>query len=313
MKFRNILFGFVAMISLTFFAASCTKEDPVKPTPVVPNTIVDVVINTADFSLLKAAVVKAGLVDALKGANLTVFAPTNAAFISAGFKDEAAINAADPVALASILKYHVLASKVLAADVKTADNTELTMLSGGKAYITKDANGVSINAAKVTKADVAADNGVIHIIDAVIQVPTKNILELVVATPSLSLLKEAVLRASTGKTKVATILSGAGPFTVFAPTNAAFEAAGFNSAKIASTDPDFLATVLTYHVVAARVYSTNLKSGNVKTAEGREVAINAANGTVTGGLNSTPSKITAVNIGATNGVVHVIDAILLPK
>ena len=311
MNFKNILFGFVAMISLSFFAASCTK-DPVV-TPPAPNTIVDVVIGNADFSLLKAAVVKAGLVDALKGPNLTVFAPTNAAFISAGFKDEAAINAADPVALAAILKYHVLAAKVPAADVKTADNTELTMLSGGKAYITKDANGVSINAAKVTKADVAADNGVIHVIDAVLLVPTQNIVEAVVATPGLSLLKEAVLRASTGKTDVAKILSGAGPFTVFAPTNAAFEAAGFNSAKIKTTDPDFLATVLTYHVVAARVYSTNLKSGNVKTAEGREVTINAANGTVTGTLNSTPSKITAANVRVTNGVVHLIDAILLPK
>ena len=310
MKLRNLFFTLIAIASFTF-ATSCTEDEVIKP--VVTNNIVDVVTNTADFSLLKTAVVKAGLVDALKGANLTVFAPTNAAFIAAGFKDEAAINAADPAVLAAILKFHVLGSKVLAADIKTADNTEVTTLNG-KAYVTKDAAGaVSINAAKVTKADVAADNGVIHIIDAVIVPPSKTITDLVVATADLSLLKEAVLRASTGKTNVAAILASAGPFTVFAPTNKAFEAAGFNSAKIKTTDADFLATVLTYHVVAARVFSTNLKSGNVKTAEGREVAINAANGTVQGGLNSTPSKITAVNITATNGVVHVIDAILLPK
>ena len=310
MKLRNFFFALIAIASFSL-VTSCTDEEPV--TPVKTNNIVDVVVNTPDFSLLKTAVVRAGLSDALKGANLTVFAPTNQAFINAGFKTEADINAADVTVLANILKYHVLASKVAAADIKTADNQELTMLSGAKAYLTKDANGVSINAAKVTKADVAADNGVIHIIDAVIIAPTKTIVDLVVGNPDLKLLKEAVLRASTGKTPVATILSGAGPFTVFAPTNTAFENAGFNSAKIASSDPDFLATVLTYHAVAARVFSTNLKSGNVKTVEGREVTINAANATVQGGLNSTASKITAVNILATNGVVHVIDAILLPK
>jgi uncharacterized surface protein with fasciclin (FAS1) repeats len=310
MKLRNLFFTLIAIASFSF-ATSCTEDEVVKP--VVPNTIVDVVTNTPDFSLLKTAVVHAGLADALKGANLTVFAPTNQAFINAGFKDEAAIKAAAPADVAAILKFHVLATKVLAADIKTADNAEVTTLNGAKAYVTKDANGVSINGAKVTKADVLADNGVIHIIDAVIIPPSKNIVELVVATPDFSLLKEAVLRASKGKTDVAKILSSAGPYTVFAPTNTAFENASYNAAKIAAADSDFLATVLTYHTVAARVFSTNLKSGNVKTAEGREITINATNGTVQGGLNSTASKITTANIFATNGVVHVIDAVLLPK
>jgi uncharacterized surface protein with fasciclin (FAS1) repeats len=179
--------------------------------------------------------------------------------------------------------------------------------------LTKDANGVSINGANVTKADVAADNGVIHVINAVILPPSKNIVELVVADANLSLLKVAVLRASEGKTKVATILSGAGPFTVFAPTNKAFTNAGFDEAKLKALDPDFLATVLTYHVIGARVHSTNLKSGNAKTVEGRDVTIDAANATVRGGLNSTASKVETANIIATNGVVHVIDALLLPK
>lgn len=307
MQLKSIFFTLLAATSLTLLV-SCDKDETT-----TPNTIVDVVVNGSDFSLLEAAVIHAGLVDALKGANLTVFAPTNQAFINAGFKDEAAIKAADKNVIGDILKYHVLASKVKSTDIATADNQELVMLSGKKAYLTKDANGVSINAAKVTSADVAADNGVIHVINAVIVAPTSNIVELVVATPSLSLLKEAVLRASTGKTNVAAVLAGAGPFTVFAPTNTAFEAAGFNSAAIAKADPDFLATVLTYHTIAARVYSTNLKTGNVKTVEGREVAINATAATVQGGANANASKITAANIFATNGVVHVIDAVLLPK
>lgn len=308
-KLKNVLFAMMAVCSVSFFVACDEEEDVVTP---VSNSIVDVVVKGDNFSLLEAAVLHAGLADALKGANLTVFAPTNDAFIKAGFKDEAAIKAADKNVIGAILKFHVLAGKTLAADIKTADNQEIKMFDGTNAYLTKNVSGVSINAAKVTTADVPADNGVIHVIDAVIVPPSKNIVELVVADANLSLLKEAVLRASTGKTNVATVLSS-GAFTVFAPTNKAFEAAGFNSAKIATTDPDFLAKVLTHHAVAARVFSTNLKSGAVKSVQGDDLTIDATAATVKGSNNSMASKITAVNVVATNGVVHVIDAVLIPR
>ncbi len=217
----------------------------------------------------------------------------------------------DLILYSLILTYHVLASKVAAADIKTADNQELTMFGKGKAYLTKNAAGVSINGAKVVTADVTADNGIIHVIDAVIIPPTKDIVGLVVADPNLSLLKAAVLRANEGATKVVTILSGTGPFTVFAPTDAAFKKAGFDEAKIKVTDPDFLAKVLTLHVVAARVYSTNLVDGNVKSAQGGNLLVKGT--TVKGPGNIMESAIIGVNTTATNGVIHTIDAILLPN
>lgn len=245
MKLKALLFSLIALISLFTFTACEDEEDIVTP---AKKTIVDVVVGDANFSLLKTAVVHAGLDKTLAETNnLTVFAPTNDAFKAIGLSDDASILKMDKTELGNILKFHVLTSKVNAADIKTADNQELTMFSAAKAYLTKDVNGVSINGAKVTTADVAADNGVIHVINAVILPPSKNIVDLVVADPNLSLLKEAVLRANEGKTKVVTILTGTGPFTVFAPTNKAFENAGFDAAKIKSADPDFLATVLTYH------------------------------------------------------------------
>jgi uncharacterized surface protein with fasciclin (FAS1) repeats len=313
MKLRNFLLAMFAIGGLSLFT-SCDDEETIV-TPPAFKSIVDVVVADANFSLLKEAVLHAGLDAALSDqkATLTVFAPTNQAFINAGFKDAAAIKAADKTVIGNILKYHVLGSKVAAADIKTADNQELTMLSTVKAYLTKNAAGVSINGAKVTSADVPADNGVIHVIDAVIVPPSKNLVEIVVGTPDLSLLKDAVLRASTGKTDVAKVLSGAGPFTVFAPTNAAFEKAGFNKAAIDKANPDDLAKILTYHVIAARVYSTNLKTGNVATAQGGNVAIDATNATVKGDANTTASKIIAVNITGTNGVAHLVDAVILPK
>ena len=100
---------------------------------------------------------------------------------------------------------------------------------------------------------------------------------------------------------------------MFAPTNDAFIAAGFpTAAAIQAAPPDVLASILTYHVVASRVYSTNLVSGNVATANGANLAVNAANATLKGNSNSGNTNIIAVNIPASNGVVHVIDSVLLP-
>lgn len=293
------------------FITSCGDDDTV---PTVKKSIVDVVVNDARFSLLEAAVVHAGIAGALENSTITVFAPTDDAFKAAGFANEAAIKAVDKTVLANILTYHVIGSLVPASAVTSGNNTEVTMLNGGKAYTTKNGSGVSINGAKVTSADVKAENGaIIHIIDAVMLQETKNLVALAQSNPNLSLLVAAVVRANSGTIKVIDVLSGAGPFTLFAPTNDAFKKAGFDTeAKINAADPNVLAGILTYHVVAARVYSTNLTSGEVTTANTGKVTIDAANATVKGKSNPTASKIIGVNIPASNGVVHLIDTVLLP-
>jgi len=289
---------------------SCSDDD----TTTTQKSIVDVVVDSPDFTLLEAAVLHAGIADALKNPTITVFAPTDAAFRAAGLTSAAVIQGIDKVALANILSYHVVGSLVPSSALATKDNVAVKMLNGTDAFVTKNASGVSINGARVTTADVKAENGaIIHIIDAVIAPETRNIVALAQGNPDLSFLVAAVLKANTGSTKVVDILSGAGPFTVFAPTNDAFKAAGFATvAAVTATDANTLAAILTYHVVSARVYSTNLTTGNVTTASGGTVAINAANGTVKGAKNANPSKIIAVNIPASNGVVHLIDSVLLP-
>jgi uncharacterized surface protein with fasciclin (FAS1) repeats len=300
------------LIALSFVGfTSCTDTED---TPIVKKTIVDVVVDGADFTLLEAAVLHAGVADALKSPDITVFAPTDAAFKAAGFATADAIKAADKTAIANILTYHVVPSLVPASAIATKDNEPVTMLSTGKTYVTKNAAGVSVNGAKVTSADVKAENGaIIHVIDAVLVNETKNIVALAQSNPNLSYLVAAVLRANEGSTKVVDILSGAGPFTVFAPTNDAFKAAGFTTVDaIKAADPNVLASILTYHVIGARVYSTNLVTGNVASANGANIAINAQNGTIKGIKNVNPSKIIGVNIPASNGVVHLIDSVILP-
>ncbi len=305
MKILSIFLLFTLSILI-----SCTDDEATTE----KKSVVDIVTNDPNFSLLEAAVVHANLVDALKSETITVFAPTDQAFKAAGFANEAAIKAADKNVISNILLYHVIGSLVPSSAIATKDNAEVTMLSNGKTFVTRNSSGVSVNGAKVVTADIKAENGaIVHVIDAVLIAETKNIVALAQSNPNLSFLVAAVLRANEGATKVVDILSSAGPFTVFAPTNDAFKAAGFASeTAIKAADPAFLATVLTYHVIGARVYSTNLTTGDVSTAQGAKVNINAANATVKGLSNTTPSKIIAVNIGASNGVVHVIDTVLLP-
>ena len=294
-----VIFGFIGF-------TSCRKDDD--------KTIVDLVVENPDFSILEAAVIHAGFTESLKSSSITVFAPDNDAFSTIGIDSETDILALDKSVVAAILKYHVIPSSVPASAIQTADNTAITMLDGGKAYVTKNAGGVSVNGSKVTSADLKAENGgIVHVIDGVILNETRNIVAVAQAYPELTYLVAAVLRANQGNTKVVDILSGTGPFTVFAPTNDAFKAAGFASeAAIQQADPNVLANILTYHVIAARVYSTNLSTGDVTTAQGGKVSVNASNGTVKGKSNNTASEIIGVNIPASNGVVHVIDTVLLP-
>jgi uncharacterized surface protein with fasciclin (FAS1) repeats len=142
-----------------------------------------------------------------------------------------------------------------------------------------------------------------------------NIVELAVANPNFTYLVAAVTRADASGTSISGALSGDGPFTVFAPTNAAFIAAGFATiADIEAADPAVLRDILLYHVVGARVFSSDLTEGAEPTMlDGGKVTITLGGGAkVKGSMNATASNITGTNVLATNGVIHVIDQVLLP-
>jgi uncharacterized surface protein with fasciclin (FAS1) repeats len=301
---------FLAIASVSFLS-SCDKDDD---TPAAQN-ITQVVVNGANFSLLEAAVVRAGLADTLANTpNLTVFAPDNDAFTAAGL-NEAAINALPIETLKAVLRYHVLTARVPSGSVPAGPNAEVTTYGGGKIFATRGTAGVFINGVKVKTADVSASNGVIHVVSRVLFPPSGNIVATAQANPNLSYLVEAVLRADASGTSISGALSAAGPLTVFAPTNQAFIDAGFPTiASIKAADPNTLKNILLYHVVAARVFSSDLTEGaQPTTAQGGKVTIKLAGGAkVRGASNTTDSNITITDIVTTNGVVHVIDKVLLP-
>jgi len=302
----------LALLAPALILTGCKDDDNDTP---AQQSIAQVVNTNPDFTLLRAAVTKAGLGNALSSGSLTVFAPNNAAFQDAGLT-EAAINNLTQAQAAAVLQYHVVNTRTPASALPEAVNTAVTTLDNGTVYVTKAGSNVSVNGARVIQADVAASNGVIHVIDRVLMPPMGNIVQTAVAdNTNFSYLVAAVQRASQGSTDVAAILSGPGPFTVFAPVNQAFIAAGFPTIEsIQAADPATLATILTYHVVPGRVFSTNLVNGNVTTAQGGNVSVSLGTGVqVTGlGNNGSAANVVVPNVVATNGVIHAVDRVLLP-
>ncbi len=298
---------------LVGMVAACKNDDD---NTVEPQSITDIVVANNDFTILRAAVTRAGLADALAAGTLTVFAPNDAAFIASGIPDVAAVNAMDEARLRSILEYHVLNSTVESSDIAAASDQEVGTLGGQNLYVTKDAEGVSVNGAMVVAADVDAANGVIHVIDRVLMPPTQSLLEMAQANPDLSYLVAAVTRAASSSQVVLDALSSpGGAYTVFAPTNQAFIDAGFpTEASLTAADPATLTSILLYHVVPGRVFSTNLTTGDANTAATTPIEVNVGTGvTIIGNGNGTDAAtVTSANMLATNGVVHVIDGVLLP-
>jgi uncharacterized surface protein with fasciclin (FAS1) repeats len=267
-------------------------------------TVVDVIVNSDVHNTLEAAVVAAGLADDLSGDGpFTVFAPTDAAFdaLPAGTVDALL---QDPTGdLARILLYHVLSGEVLSTDL--SDGQAATTLLGQGIEVSINNDGVFINDAQVTVTDIRTFNGVVHVIDAVLLPPANTVVDVIVNSDVHTTLEAAVIAAELDDD-----LSGDGPFTVFAPTDAAFDALPAGTVDALLQDPTGdLARILLYHVLSGEVLSTDLSDGQAATTllgQGIEVSIN------NDGVFINDAQVTVTDIRTFNGVVHVIDAVLLP-
>ena len=319
MKKKNI-FAKSAMLLATstlILFTSCKKGDTATPT----NTITDIVVSGSNFTTLESAVLKANLQATLSGTGpFTVFAPDDAAFTASGITT-AVLNSLTTTQVQNILLYHTIGAKILAADVPAGPNAKVITASGDSVFVTKNSAGVYVNGLKVNTADVSADNGVIHTIGKVLIPAAGNIVETAVAGGLDSLVK-AVTRATTapgGDPALAATLGNA-RLTVFAPTNAAFTQllGALGLAKIDDIPVSTLLAVLRYHVVGGRAFSSDLSNSSLAMLAGGNTVINLANGTsggptITGNGNSgNKSNIIATNIVCRNGVVHLIDRVLIP-
>merc|ERR1712048_575631 len=271
------------------------------------NTVSGIASRTKDLSTLVSALEAADLVTTLSDTGpFTVFAPTNEAFAKVPNATLTYL-LGNKTALTEVLKYHVAAGDLKSTNLKNGE--QITTLEGKNVTVAITGTTVKINDATVTTANVNATNGVVHIIDAVLLPPglvLPTIPELAEGVKDLSTLVTAL-----GKADLVTALSASGPFTVFAPTNDAFNGlpAGVLDALLKPENKDKLVEVLKYHVASGEVLSTDLENGEqIETLEKQKVniTIDAA------GVKVNTANVTMANVLATNGVVHIIDAVLLP-
>ena len=302
---------------MTIFS-SCKKDDNATANT---NTITDIVVAGSSFTSLESAVVKADLQGTLSAAGpYTVFAPDDAAFTASGIT-ASVLNSLTRTRVKDILLYHTISGKINAADVPAGPNAKVITAGGDSIFVSKNANGVFVNGIKVNNPDVAADNGVIHGIEKVLMPPAGNIVETAIASKLDSLVKSVTIATTApgGDPTLAATLSNA-KLTVFAPTNSAFTqllgALGLN--KIEDISIGTLLAVLRYHVVDGRAFSSDLANGSLSMLGGGNTTVNLTNGTgggptLTGNGNSgNKSNVTATNIVCRNGVVHLIDRVLIP-
>lgn len=318
--FKQILLVAITGSMINF--TSCSVEDSTPP-PVVTNTITDIVVKTASYSVLEEAVIKAGLVTTLSSPGpFTVFAPDNTAFSNVGITSTT-IASLSVSQLSDLLLYHTIGSKILAAAVPAGPNAKVVTAGGDSVFVTSNVNGVFVNGIKVAEADINADNGVIHRLSRALNKPSGNIVA-TAQTPGSGLdsLVKAIVRANNAPggdpTLIATLSSAT--LTVFAPTNAAFTQllTALTLTDINNIPVATLLAVLRYHVVGGRAFSSDLANGPLGMLAGGNTTINLTNGTGGGptikgnGNGANLSNIIGTNVMCRNGVVHVIDRVLLP-
>jgi uncharacterized surface protein with fasciclin (FAS1) repeats len=266
------------------------------------NSIYDIVSNSADHTTLKVAIDACALNGVLSDpGSLTLFAPTDAAFNLLPSGTVAAL-LADIPQLTDILKHHVVGSSVMSSTL--SNNQVVTTLLGTDVTVIINSTGVFIDNAQVIVADILADNGVVHVIDAVLLPPTNTIYDIVSASADHTTLKVAIDACGLNG-----VLSDTGSLTLFAPTDAAFNALPAGTVTALLADIPLLTDILKHHVVGASVMSSTLSNNQVVTTLlGTDVTVTINSM----GVYIDNAMVTVADIEADNGVVHVIDAVLLP-
>ncbi len=303
MKLKNSLLVAAALLATPVVADSPRPEAP-QPRE---GTIVETAASVKDFSTLVAAVKDAGLVDALNyEVPFTVFAPTNAAFerLPKGTV-EFLLQPENKDTLVQILTFHVVPGRVTAAEVVKISSAPT--LEGQRLQISAKDGVVKVDGATVSKTDINCTNGIVHQIDRVLLPVQENIVEIAATNGSFNTLVAAVKAAGLVET-----LSGKGPFTVLAPTDEAFAKLDPDTLKmlLLPENKEMLVKILTYHVVPGKaLYAEQVATmKELPTVEGSTIPVKVDGKKVMLG----DAEVIGVDVEASNGVVHVIDTVLIP-
>jgi transforming growth factor-beta-induced protein len=297
-KLATLIAAVVAVTALAVGAATARAADDASAA-----NIVETAAAAGQFDTLLAAAKAAGLAETLaEGGPFTVFAPTDEAFAKLPAGTVEAL-LADPERLRAVLLYHVVSGAVPAAEVTKLDTAKT--LNGARVDLRVEGGEVFVNAARVTGADVMASNGVVHVIDTVL-IPPASILEIAKGAGSFKTLTALLERTGIDER----ILSGKGPFTVFAPTDAAFAKVPKATLAQLERDPKLLRRVLAYHVRNGDLDAAAVAERKGLWTAARRVLDVRTDGE---GVRVDDARVVTANIAAANGVIHVIDRVLVPR
>jgi uncharacterized surface protein with fasciclin (FAS1) repeats len=311
---KNLIGG---LLLLFVMVSGCKQDAP------QPKSMSDVLLEENDLGILRAAIKHAGLEDAFKTSSLTLFAPSDEGFKASGYADAAAITALPPEQVRALITNHVLTSKLATESMPLGQNNPLKMMSGARLFLSNIDGTPYLNQAKGTKSNLVGTNGVIHIINRVIPIPSQSLAQIIKNTPDFSLFRQAARRALLSEPRLAIFYSdtlNTGPvdpaYTMFIPTNQAMIAAKLSQGEISAASPINLARIVSYHIALSRYFSTFLPNGSLNMFDA-SYTTNVENKTtglkITGRGNPTPpANITKTDITATNGVIHTIDKVLIP-
>ena len=308
------------LLSVCLLSWSCEETDGFRTIEPESN-VLQTVKEQASLSLFNAALERTNVGSTLINQNLsfTLFAPNNEAF--GNFLNARGYNGIADVPLeelTSLVNYHValgrkgLASLDSAMLINTLSNKEIFV------YKTAAASNTAIlnNEAEIVTADLAARNGIVHIINEVLTPPAQSLAQYIAARAAGENQEFSLLRAALQRAGLLTLLNSNHPFTLLAPTDAAFMNAGYaNAEAIEAEDPAVLRNILLYHLLPRYRYSFMFRNGDATTQQGRKVTINTENGTVKGLGNEQPANFISneQDILTSNGIVHAIDMLLLPQ
>ncbi len=310
---KKLIWGLFVLVLLS----NCRQDQP------QPKSISDILLENEELGMLRSAISYAGLQDAFKTSTVTLFAPTDEGFKAAGFADVSAITALSPEQVRLLLQNHIITKKVTTQDMQEGVLYPTSMMSGARLFLSY-LNGVPyLNEAKTTKVDLAATNGVVHIINKAIPVPNRSLAQILKNTPDYSLFRAAATRAVVADPRLAvftdtTIREAAEKaYTIFLPTNQAMTTGKFSQTEIAATSPVVLARLVSYHIALSRYFSAFIGNSNVQMFDASYITSlkSTPTGITIANPNTpaiTPSKLTKTDIIATNGLIHQIDKVLIP-
>lgn len=302
--FNKIILLALPLVMGAAAITGCNDKENATPT----NTTDTLIAGKANLSIFKAAMERTGMNSYTRGGGpFTYFIPSDDAFKASGINTVADLAAIDNNLLTQVLAYHIMSGRRTLVEIPAGPNAPTTAVGGYAFFASKNASGAFINGAKIIESDIIGSNGVIHVIDRVLAPPFTNSLVSLQANANFKLLVQGISKASLTST-----FGGTTVYTIFAPTNAAMIAGGYDSTTIANLSGAALTTftnILRYHVVAGRFFSSDIKPGNLKSLQGSNITASAGP-KVKGIANPAPFNVLMADLTTSNGMIHTIDGVL---